>query len=193
MATVETAEKKYLTCAETAKLVRKALKEAFPKVKFSVRSDVYSGGASIDVSWTDGPIQKTVENSIKKFEGSDFDGMIDLKTYIEHWLMPDGSVVVARRYGHSYSEQNFTEQNTQPHPEAQLVSMGADFIFANRNLSPEATAKFEAIVAAESSRDYAPNESFSFFHDGRHYEGWGTQMVWQLSCQEELPSHRANK
>lgn len=29
---------RYLTCAETAKLVRKALKEAFPDVKFSVEA-----------------------------------------------------------------------------------------------------------------------------------------------------------
>ena len=41
---------RYLTCAETAKLVRKALKEAFPDVKFSVRSNVYSGGASLSVN-----------------------------------------------------------------------------------------------------------------------------------------------
>ena len=41
---------KYFTCAETAKLIRQSLKEAFPGVKFSVRSSTYSGGASIDVS-----------------------------------------------------------------------------------------------------------------------------------------------
>ncbi|WP_338423309.1 LPD29 domain-containing protein, partial [Xylella fastidiosa] len=46
---------KYLTCAETAKLVRKALKESFPDIKFSVKSSNYSGGASIRVSWIDGP------------------------------------------------------------------------------------------------------------------------------------------
>lgn len=40
---------KYLSCAETAKLIRQALKEAFPDMKFGVRSKTYSGGASIDV------------------------------------------------------------------------------------------------------------------------------------------------
>jgi hypothetical protein len=48
-------ESQYLSCAETAKLVRKVLKTAFQGVKFSVRSDTYSGGASIDIRWTDGP------------------------------------------------------------------------------------------------------------------------------------------
>lgn len=38
--------RKYLSCAETAKLLRQALKESFPGVKFSVRSSVYSGGAN---------------------------------------------------------------------------------------------------------------------------------------------------
>jgi hypothetical protein len=37
----------YLSCAETAKLVRAALKESFPGVKFSVKSSTYAGGASI--------------------------------------------------------------------------------------------------------------------------------------------------
>ena len=46
----------YLRCAETAKLLlRAALKEAFPEVAFSVRSRTYAGGASIDVTWRDGP------------------------------------------------------------------------------------------------------------------------------------------
>jgi hypothetical protein len=33
----EMTEKTYFTCAETAKMIRQALKEAFPDVKFSVR------------------------------------------------------------------------------------------------------------------------------------------------------------
>ena len=54
-------EKKYLSCAETAKYVRIALKNYFPGVKFSVRSNIYSGGASIDVSWVFGPTTKEVD------------------------------------------------------------------------------------------------------------------------------------
>jgi hypothetical protein len=68
-----------LSCAETAKLVRQALKESFPGVKFAVQSSVYSGGASITVRWTDGPAAKVVETITSKFEGAYFDGMIDYK------------------------------------------------------------------------------------------------------------------
>ncbi|WP_449106813.1 LPD29 domain-containing protein [Pseudomonas mohnii] len=77
---------RYLTCAETAKLVRKALKEAFPDVKFSVRSNVYSGGASLSVSWTDGPNIKQVESVTCRFQASYFDGGIDYKGSIYHMM-----------------------------------------------------------------------------------------------------------
>jgi conjugative element/phage-associated large polyvalent protein len=73
-----------LTCAQTAKLLRKALKEAFPTTKFSVRSDSYAGGASIDVHWTDGPTAQQVQTICNRFEGVDFDGMQDLKSSKEH-------------------------------------------------------------------------------------------------------------
>lgn len=85
------AERKYLSCAETAKLVRQALKESFPGVKFSVRSDSYSGGASIDVRWEDGPTGKQVDEILGAFEGAYFDGMIDYKGSRYHKL--DGQPV----------------------------------------------------------------------------------------------------
>ena len=52
----------YITCVETAKLIRAALKESFPSIKFSVKSSSYAGGASINVSYVDGPTQKEVES-----------------------------------------------------------------------------------------------------------------------------------
>lgn len=70
---------KYLSCAETAKLVRQALKESFHGVKFGVKSKVYAGGASITVSWEDGPNTKQVDGVLDVFEGAYFDGMIDYK------------------------------------------------------------------------------------------------------------------
>ena len=72
----------YLTCAETAKLVRTALRESFPGVKFSVRAKTYSGGASISVWWTDGPMRADVEAVARQFEAADFDGMIRV------WIEP---------------------------------------------------------------------------------------------------------
>ena len=99
--------REYLSCAETAKLVRAALKESFPGVKFSVKSSVYSGGASINIRYTDGPTYDQVKAVAGMFEGSYFDGMTDYK-------------------GSNYGSLD-----------GQEVRFGADFIFINREFSVE--------------------------------------------------------
>ena len=84
---------RYVDVVENAKMVRTALKAAFPGVKFSVRSDRYSGGSSIDVSWTDGPTVKAVEAVTCRFRGSSFNGMDDSTTHFSTLLAgPDGAV-----------------------------------------------------------------------------------------------------
>jgi hypothetical protein len=81
----------YLSCADTAKLIRQALKESFPGVKFGVRSSTYSMGASIRVTWTDGPNSEQVRAVSGKFAGAYFDGMTDYKGSKYHTL--DGKPV----------------------------------------------------------------------------------------------------
>jgi hypothetical protein len=107
----------YLSCADTAKLLRQALKRTFLGVKFSVRSDVYAGGASIDVSWTDGPTTQAVKALADEYAGADFDAMQDLKTYRAPDLVPDPE------YG------------------VREIHFGADFVFCARAVSDELAAK----------------------------------------------------
>lgn len=71
---------RYISTTDTAKLIRTALASAFPGQKFSVKSRSYSGGSSIDISWTDGPTSAQVEAITDQFEGATFDGMTDLKS-----------------------------------------------------------------------------------------------------------------
>lgn len=156
----ETAEKTYLSCAETAKLVRAALKKAFPGTKFSVRSDTYSGGASIRVRYTDGPLKKDVEAVAKRFAGADFDGMIDLKYHHNHYLLPDGTVRWASTYGHSY-ENGAAPYTMDDMPEGtRMVRFGADYVFVDRDLSPERDAEVKAEIARVAGVD-----EFSFSDD----------------------------
>jgi len=68
--------------------IRKELARVFPGVKFSVRSDSYSGGDSIDVSWTDGPTSSEVTKYTDKYQECDFDGMTDSESY-RHGLFSD--------------------------------------------------------------------------------------------------------
>jgi hypothetical protein len=64
-----------------AKNIRIELKRAFPDVKFSVKSDSYSGGNSIDIFWTDGPTTEQVEKITGKYQQGSFDGMTDCYNY----------------------------------------------------------------------------------------------------------------
>jgi hypothetical protein len=123
-----------LTVTETAQIIRTTLKRKYPETKFSVRSKSYSGGASIDVSWTDGPRGKEVDEILNGFEGKSFDGMNDLASHQDSWLLPDGTAELAYRpdsYGGSIPEYI----SNSPNPNAELVSFGADYIFSNRDIS----------------------------------------------------------
>jgi hypothetical protein len=64
-----------------AKNMRIELKAAFPRVKFAVRTERYSGGNSINVDWEDGPVGVQVEAIIFKYSGGNFDGMTDSYEY----------------------------------------------------------------------------------------------------------------
>lgn len=110
---------KYISVADTAKLVRTALKASFTTIKFSVKSKSYSGGASITVSWTDGPTAKEVDFVVSKYQGASFDGMIDLKSY------------------HT-SDLN-----------GEQVHFGADYIFTSRGFSVAFMQRRAAKIAAK--------------------------------------------
>lgn len=68
-----------ISTVDTAKLVRKTLKEVFGSAtKFSVRSEHYT---SIRVNWTDGPTDAEVEHAIGHYCAGSFDGMTDSFNY----------------------------------------------------------------------------------------------------------------
>src|SRR5262245_56011273 len=112
-----TATTKYLSAADTAKLIRTALKETFPGVKFSVRSDTYSLGASIRVRWTNGPTPSAVHAVTDRFQGSDFNAMEDL-----------------------------TVNRPPTEVDGEMVHFGADHVFVQRDLSPEFRDRLHAIA-----------------------------------------------
>lgn len=113
-----------LSCAETARELRKALKAEFPGIKFSVRSRTYSGGASIDVGWMDGPLQAAVQAVCDGFRNADFDGMQDMKVYRDATL-------------YAGEDGSFEE-----------IRYGANYIFANRAVGAEREAAIEAELRA---------------------------------------------
>lgn len=78
---IPVADGTYSDATHAAKNMRRELKEAFPGIKFSVKTKKYSGGDSIRVSWTDGPTEKRVTDIIDRYQEGHFDGMIDCYEY----------------------------------------------------------------------------------------------------------------
>lgn len=72
---------------ETAKVIRKILKAAFPATAFSVKTARGSMVSSVDIRWTDGPTAALVDALVGCFEAGTFDGMTDSYTYDSDTLL----------------------------------------------------------------------------------------------------------
>ena len=116
---------KYLSCVETAKMLRTALKQAFPDVRFTVKSSVYSMGASIVVGWVDGPCAELVDGLAGLFGGSSFDGMDDRRLTKTHLF------------------------------KGETVRLGADSVRTSRHNSDAAIAKAIARVMRKYAEEFA--------------------------------------
>lgn len=99
------------TVAQCAAAIRKDLKELFPGVKFSVRSQNYAGGNSIDVDWCDGPTVQEVESHLAKYEKGHFNGMEDIYEYSNlNSDIPQTKYLFCNREMSSETRQNLSEQ-----------------------------------------------------------------------------------
>jgi hypothetical protein len=137
----------YISCADTAKLIRQALKEAFHGVKFSVKSSTYSGGASISIRWTDGPSSAMVDAVAGTFQGAYFDGMTDYKG--STFAMIDGK----------------------------QVKFGADYIHTNRDNSDAAIERAIAQTRRYWGEEKTTAATVAAYKSGELYrvdvKGWG--------------------
>ena len=164
---IATSEQRYLTTAETAKLIRAQLKVHFPGTKFSVRSSVYSMGSSVSIHWTDGPTKKAVNLVVGPFAGRDFDGMIDLEYSVWAWLLPDGSAEFAYSSGTEGSMGVHSAfENPKPHPDAELVHMGAGYVHTTRHYS---AAVYRAALESVAKLYRLPMPELKTHEDGEPY------------------------
>ena len=178
----------FIPAAETAKLIRAALKRSFPRTRFSVRTSTYAGGASVDVSWTDGPAVKPVERVTGRYAGGRFDGSIDMAYGVKHWLLPDGSAAVAGDAGTlGQSGVHAPEREWMPHPEAKLVRFGADYVHTRRDYLDA----FMARVLAKMRRDGFEWEG----DEGPICDGWpmhaATCRLVRNDAARRVEGHRA--
>jgi hypothetical protein len=116
-------------------MIRTDLKHSFPGIKFSVRSSSYSGGGSIDVRWTDGPTRDRVRGIIGRYQDRGFDGSIDLEYHIEHFLLPDGTIMQGRSQG-TQGSMGYVPSFDEPLPEgAELVRLNTGYLDFDREYS----------------------------------------------------------
>jgi conjugative element/phage-associated large polyvalent protein len=94
-----TPQVEYATPAESAKLLKQALRARFPACEFSVRCSRGTGYGDCSVSWRDGPSVRLVEQVIASFEGESFDGMTDMRES-RHVLLADGRRTGLRLINH---------------------------------------------------------------------------------------------
>ena len=178
-------EKEYISCADTAKLIRVALKKAFPGIKFSVVSDVYSGGASIDIGWVLGPTTSEVDKVGKQYSSADFDGSIDMEVYSSHWLLPDGTVRLRRSEGSQGSGGYLPAVAETTMPEgAKPVSFGAHYVFTQRRYAPK--GQDEMVLRREVAKGMCELQHIEYTGDytthlyGQHDDEQVDQHAWRL-------------
>jgi hypothetical protein len=144
---------------DTAKFVRAALRAAFPRTKFSVRSAKYAGGSSIDVHWTDGPTEPQVTAITCLYRGATFDGMTDMKSYHDAILSTDGG--------------------------AEAVHFGVDFIPSSRRISDAFRRQLEQEIADFTGEPFDNNATYPVvaLPEGRREDGS------ELPCILVMSSH----
>lgn len=182
-----TTSPEYLDVTATAKLIRKALREAFPGERFSVRSSRYAGGSSVHIDWTDGPTTGAVDAVIGFFAGGRFDGMIDMAYYATSWLTPDGHAALAHDPGTGGQRGSNPERiGDAPSPDARLVHFGADHVMTNRKVSPAFRAELEAVLIERwGSLERAAEQNHEFGTDGLM---WREASAWDYRAGVMLPA-----
>lgn len=145
---------RYVSLAETNKILRAHLKRAFPGTKFGVRGSSYSGGSSTDITWTDGPTRAQVEAVTDAYSSRGFDGMIDMAYSKTSWLLPTGEIV--RGYSHGTENAAGSVEGyaiPKPHPQAEAVHSGIGYVHCRRTESPVFVETVRAAIARLSGRD----------------------------------------
>lgn len=122
--------------------LRELLKRNFPGVKFSVRKD--GSGDTVNITWTDGPTRKMVDEIAGQFEGRRFNGMEDCEEIVSSDFTDLfgslGYIFTEREYSESVMERERMKV-IEDYP---LLADGKEH---NRN-------EFESIKASEAGINY---------------------------------------
>lgn len=160
----------YIDTRDVAKMIRKKLKATFKGVKFSIKMQRYSGGSSINVSWTDGPTDTMVSAITGGYQGAGFDGMIDMAYSSDAWLLADGYTMQFAGTKGTGDQRGSVPALDSAAPEAGAKRVSTTcYVFTNRKESPAVVKRALERVTAK----YAP-EGIENVHVGvSDYDGSG--------------------
>lgn len=187
---------RYIHTTDCAKLIRQALKRNFPSITFSVTSKKYSGGSSINVGWMDGPTSEAVDKIAGSYAGGRFDGMIDMAYSVSHYLLPDGSAVLASSPGSVGSAGSDPAYKAPAMPQgAEEVNFCVNYVFCNRSYSASfLRGGVEAVAAKFGGFDPATIEIEEWrTGGGAHIKDHSTQVAgeWLSTMVHREMVHRA--
>lgn len=81
------------TGSQVSRQIKKELRLAFPKIKFSVTYESYSGGDSVSIRWNFGPTTDQVEAITNKYQAGYFNSMEDIYEYeTQHVVDQEGNL-----------------------------------------------------------------------------------------------------
>ena len=153
---------RYVRPGETSRLIRKLLKRSFPATKFHVWTHTYAGGASINVTWDEGPAYDEVDAMVRPFAGSGFDGMIDMAYSVEAFLTADGRAFFAQTTGTEGSGGDVPAPKTfKPTPDAERVCFCVDHVFCRRRSADlsRRLARAAGVIAAPAALATEPTQA----------------------------------
>lgn len=181
---METTQKQYINATETAKYIRNDLKRSFPGTKFSVTSEYYSMGSSVNIRWTDGATEEHVRQVCSKYCGDHFDGMIDMSYDSWAWV-DDGVIVGTGSYGTIDSAGSVPPWGLeQPTPNSAKVHFSTSVSYYRELSEP---AQLEAARVIASTYGYTFNGDLnSRYPSGDRYDSWG-QTIWRILRCFDLP------
>lgn len=122
--------------------LRELLKRNFPGVKFSVRKD--GSGDTANITWTDGPTRKMVDEIAGQFEGRRFNGMEDCEEIVTSDFTDLFGFLGYIFTEREYSEEVIERERMKVIEDYPLLADGKNH---NRN-------EFESIKASEAGINY---------------------------------------
>lgn len=143
---------------ETAKAAKRVLVTLWPNTAFSVKSERYSMGYSINASWTDGPTQAQVNAVMGVFSTKHFDAMDDLERDL-----PPGEW-----NGHLWKFQGGYTDGSRSHSVQFLRACAARFAAETGLPAPEVT---ESAYGPHIENGPQPCGFSLYIHDRQHPEG----------------------